>query len=324
MFFVIFICIEIIMIVKVCGFCCLYVFGQKFFGLFCVVVFIVFVLMVIGWLLFFFWVVVIVFKIEMDVVFGDLGWIGVSGFIIEVFIVILLQGNVYMWVLNSLFMLVVIILIMLMILVLVVYVFFCLDFIGCKWLFVVIIVLIVVLLQVLIILLFYEMFVFNFVDMYWGLILLQVVVLVMVFILKWFFDVILIEFEDVVCVDGVGWLCIFWFIVFLLFCFILVFVVIFVFIGVWNNFFWLFFVINDIMLMMLLVGFQMVISVYGVQYVQVMVQVVFVVFLFIVIFIIFQKQIVKGVVISGFGGQQFLFGYRVRYKESNVLGLYYY
>lgn len=45
------------------------------------------------------------------------------------------------------------------------------------------------------------------------------------------------------------------------------------------------------------------ISAYGVQYAQVMAQAVLAALPLIIVFIIFQKQIVKGVATSGFGGQ---------------------
>jgi ABC-type glycerol-3-phosphate transport system permease component len=157
--------------------------------------------------------------------------------------------------------------------------------------------------QVLIIPLFYEMLAFNMIDTYWGLILPQVVAPAMVFILKRFFDAIPIELEDAARVDGASRFRIFWSIVLPLSRPILASVAIFVFIGAWNNFLWPFLVINDTTLMTLPVGLQTVISAYGVQYAQVMAQAVLAALPLIIVFIIFQKQIVKGVATSGFGGQ---------------------
>jgi len=243
------------------------------------------------------------FKTETDAASGDPGWIGASGPTIEAFTAILSQGNVYTWAFNSLWTSVAITLITLTISALAAYAFSRLDFTGRKWLFVVIIASIVVPPQVLIIPLFYEMLAFNLIDTYWGLILPQVVAPAMVFILKRFFDAIPIELEDAARVDGASRLRIFWSIVLPLSRPIMASVGIFVFIAAWNNFLWPFLVINDTTLMTLPVGLQTVISAYGVQYAQVMAQAVLAALPLIVVFLIFQKQIVKGVATSGFGGQ---------------------
>ena len=55
--------------------------------------------------------------------------------------------------------------------------------------------------------------------------------------------------------------------------------------------------------MTLTAGRQIVISTYGVPYAQVMAQAVLAALPLIIVFMIFQKQIVKGVATSGFGGQ---------------------
>jgi multiple sugar transport system permease protein len=182
------------------------------------------------------------------------------------------------------------------------YAFSRLDFAGRKWLFAVVIAGIVVPPQAIIIPLFYQMLAFNMVDTYWGLILPQVVVPAMVFILKQFFDGVPIELEDAARVDGAGRFRIFWSIVLPLSRPILAAVAIFVFIGAWNNFLWPFLVINDTTLMTLPVGLQTVISAYGVQYAQVMAQAVLAALPLIAVFLVFQKQIVKGVATTGFGG----------------------
>ena len=64
--------------------------------------------------------------------------------------------------------------------------------------------------QVLIVPLFTEMLAFDLVDTYWALILPQVVAPAMVFILKRFFDAIPSELEDAARVDGAGRLRVFW------------------------------------------------------------------------------------------------------------------
>ncbi|MBT2496263.1 carbohydrate ABC transporter permease [Microbacterium oxydans] len=277
--------------------------GQKPFGPLRITAFVVLLLLAIGWLLPFLWAVATAFKTETDAASGDPGWIGASGPTIEAFTAILSQGNVYTWALNSLLTSVAITVITLAISALAAYAFSRLDFTGRKWLFVVIIASIVVPPQVLIIPLFYEMLAFNMVDTYWGLILPQVVAPAMVFILKRFFDAIPIELEDAARVDGAGRFRIFWSIVLPLSRPIMASVAIFVFISAWNNFLWPFLVINDTTLMTLPVGLQTVISAYGVQYAQVMAQAVLAALPLIIVFMIFQKQIVKGVATSGFGGQ---------------------
>ncbi|WP_407359151.1 carbohydrate ABC transporter permease [Microbacterium sp. LTA6] len=277
--------------------------GQKPFGPLRIVAFAVLALLAIGWLLPFLWAVATAFKTETDAASGDPGWIGASGPTIEAFTAILSQGNVYTWAFNSLWTSAAATLITLAISALAAYAFSRLDFTGRKWLFAVIIASIVVPPQVLIIPLFYQMLTFNMIDTYWGLILPQVVAPAMVFILKRFFDAVPIELEEAARVDGASRFRIFWSIVLPLSRPILASVAIFVFIGAWNNFLWPFLVINDTTLMTLPVGLQTVISAYGVQYAQVMAQAVLAALPLIIVFIIFQKQIVKGVATSGFGGQ---------------------
>lgn len=277
--------------------------GQKPFGPLRVTAFAVLALLAIGWLLPFLWAIATAFKTETDAASGDPSWIGATGPTVEAFTAILSQGNVYTWAFNSLWTSVAVTLITLAISALAAYAFSRMDFTGRTWLFVVIIASIIIPPQVLIIPLFYQMLTFNMIDTSWGLILPQVVAPAMVFILKRFFDAIPIELEDAARVDGASRFRIFWSIVLPLSRPILASVAIFVFIGAWNNFLWPFLVINDTTLMTLPVGLQTVISAYGVQYAQVMAQAVLAALPLIVVFIIFQKQIVKGVATSGFGGQ---------------------
>ncbi|WP_426187947.1 carbohydrate ABC transporter permease [Microbacterium sp. TWP3-1-2b2] len=277
--------------------------GQKPFGPLRVTAFVVLAVLAIGWLLPFLWAIATAFKTETDAASGDPSWIGATGPTVEAFAAILSQGNVYTWAFNSLWTSAAVTLITLAISALAAYAFSRMDFTGRKWLFIVIIASIIVPPQVLIIPLFYQMLTFNMIDTYWGLILPQVVAPAMVFILKRFFDAIPIELEDAARVDGASRFRIFWSIVLPLSRPILASVAIFVFIGAWNNFLWPFLVINDTTLMTLPVGLQTVISAYGVQYAQVMAQAVLAALPLIIVFIIFQKQIVKGVATSGFGGQ---------------------
>lgn len=277
--------------------------GQKPFAPLRVAAFVVLLLMAIGWLLPFLWAVATAFKTEPDAASGDPSWVGASGPTVDAFTAILSQGNVYTWAFNSLWTSVAVTLITLAISALAAYAFSRLDFTGRRWLFAAIIAAIVVPPQVLIIPLFYQMLAFDMIDTYWGLILPQVVAPAMVFILKRFFDAVPIELEEAARVDGASRFRIFWSIVLPLSRPILASVAIFVFIGAWNNFLWPFLVINDTQLMTLPVGLQTVISAYGVQYAQVMAQAVLAALPLIVVFLIFQKQIVKGVATSGFGGQ---------------------
>ena len=276
--------------------------GRRFTVL-TVLAFAVLLILAIGWLLPFLWAVATAFKTETDAASGDPGWIGASGPTVQAFSAILAQGNVYLWAWNSLWTATAVTVLTVTISALAAYAFSRLDFRGRRWLFVVIIAAIVVPPQVLIIPLFYEMLAFNLVDTHWGLILPQVVAPAMVFILKRFFDAIPVELEDAARVDGASRLRVFWSIVLPLSRPILASVAIFVFIGAWNNFLWPFLVINDTSLMTLPVGLQTVISAYGVQYAQVMAQAVLAALPLIIVFLIFQKQIVKGVATSGFGGQ---------------------
>ncbi|RWZ46148.1 carbohydrate ABC transporter permease [Labedella phragmitis] len=276
--------------------------GDRPFGPLRIAAFAVLLLLAIGWLLPFLWAVATAFKTETDAASGDPGWIGASGPTTDAFTAIMSQGNVWLWAGNSLLTSAVITAITLAISALAAYAFSRLDFAGRKWLFAVVIAGIVVPPQAIIIPLFYQMLAFNMVDTYWGLILPQVVVPAMVFILKQFFDGVPIELEDAARVDGAGRFRIFWSIVLPLSRPILAAVAIFVFIGAWNNFLWPFLVINDTTLMTLPVGLQTVISAYGVQYAQVMAQAVLAALPLIAVFLVFQKQIVKGVATTGFGG----------------------
>lgn len=277
--------------------------GQRRFGPLNIAAFIALALMAIGWLLPFLWALATAFKTETDAASGAGGWVGESGPTTEAFTSILSQGNVWIWAGNSLWTSAAITLITLAISAVAAYAFSRLEFRGKRLLYGAVIASIVIPPQVLIIPLFYEMLAFNLVDTPWGLILPQVVAPAMVFILKKFFDQVPIELEDAARVDGAGRFRVFWSIVLPLSRPILGAVAIFVFITAWNNFLWPFLIINDTTLMTLPVGLQTVISAYGVQYAQVMAQAVLASLPLIIVFLVFQKQIVRGVATTGFGGQ---------------------
>ncbi|GAB2979604.1 carbohydrate ABC transporter permease [Actinotalea caeni] len=267
-----------------------------------VVAFVVLVLMAVAWLLPFLWAVDTALKTEEDAASPDASWIPANGFTLDSFREVLAVGNVPIWAWNSLLTSVLITAITVAISALAAYAFARIDFKGRGWLYAVVIASIMVPGQVLIIPLYYEMLALRLVDTYWGLILPQVIAPAMVFILKKFFDQVPIELEDAARIDGAGRARIFWSVVLPLSRPILASVAIFVFIGAWNNFLWPFLVINDTALMTLPVGLQTVISAYGIVYSQVMAQAVLAALPLIVVFLLFQRQIIKGVATSGFGG----------------------
>ena len=268
-----------------------------------VIAFLALAIMAAIWLLPFLWAVATGFKTETDAAAGGLNLIGESGISTQAFESILSEGNVYIWALNSAWTSAVITFITVAISALAAYAFSRLHFAGKKWIFVAVIASIIVPPQALIIPLYYQMLTFDMVDTYWGLILPQVVMAPIVFILKRFFDAVPIELEEAARVDGAGRFRVFWTVVLPLSRPILGAVSIFVFIQAWNNFLWPFLIINDTFLMTLPVGLQTVISAYGIQYAQVMAQAVLAALPLVIIFLFFQRQIVKGVATTGFGGQ---------------------
>ncbi|WP_423922879.1 extracellular solute-binding protein [Frigoribacterium sp. 2-23] len=178
-----------------------------------------------------------------------------------------------------------------------------LEFRGKKWLYVATIASIIVPPQVLIVPLFYQMLAFDMVDTYWGIILPQAIAPAMVFVLKKFFDQVPIELEDAARVDGAGRIRIFVTILLPLSRPILGAVSIFVFIGAWNNFLWPFIVTNDASLLTLPVGLQSIKSAYGIQYAENMAAAILAAAPLILVFLFFQRQIIKGISTTGFGGQ---------------------
>lgn len=276
--------------------------GEKPLGPGRIVAFLVLLLLAVSWLLPFLWAVDTAFKTETDAASGTGSWIPAQGFTADAFAKILAAGNVGTWAFNSLLTSVIITVLTVALSALAAYAFSRLDFAGRKWLYPLIIASIVIPPQVLIIPLFDEMLALGLVDTYAGLILPQLVAPAMVFILKKFFDQVPIELEDAARVDGASRFRVFWSIVLPLSRPILASVAIFVFIGAWNNFLWPFLIINDTSLMTLPVGLQTVISAYGVQYAQVMAQAVLAALPLILVFLVFQRQIIRGVATSGFGG----------------------
>jgi len=264
---------------------------------------VVLVVLAVTWLLPFAWALVTSLKSEAAAGSTPLAWIPADGFRLDAFTSVLSEGNIPQWTLNSLFTATAITVITVATSALAAYAFSRLEFTGRRWLFVVVIASIIVPPQVLIVPLFYQMLTLNLVDTYWGIILPQVIAPAMVFILKKFFDQIPEELEDAARMDGASRLRVFTSIVLPLSRPILAAVSIFVFIGAWNNFLWPFIVTNDTTLMTLPVGLQTVKSAYGVQYAQNMASALLAAAPLIIVFLFFQRQIIKGIATTGFGGR---------------------
>ncbi|WP_413602696.1 carbohydrate ABC transporter permease [Curtobacterium sp. Curtsp57] len=264
---------------------------------------VVLIVLAVSWLLPILWAIDTSLKSETDAAAAQQSWIPAGGFTIDAYVKVLTQGQIPVWIWNSLFTSVVVTLVTVILSTLAAYAFSRLDFSGRKWLYAAIIGSIMVPPQVLIIPLFYEMLAMNLVDTYLGIILPQVIAPAMVFILKQFFDQIPVELEEAARVDGAGRLRVFFTIVLPLSRPILAAVAIFVFIGAWNNFLWPFLVTNQANLMTLPVGLQTVKSAFGIQYAQNMATAMLAAAPLIIVFLFFQRQIIKGIATTGFGGQ---------------------
>ncbi|WP_150308099.1 carbohydrate ABC transporter permease [Planctomonas psychrotolerans] len=268
-----------------------------------IVALIILAVLAILWLAPFAWAVATSLKSEADAGATPVSWIPPGGFTLDAYRSVLGEGNIPQWAFNSALTSIVITAVTVIISALAAYAFSRINFTGKKWLFFVIIASIIIPPQMLIVPLFYQMLAFDMVDTYWGIILPQIIHPAMVFILKQFFDQVPIELEEAARVDGAGRIRVFTQIVMPLSRPILAAVSIFVFIGAWNNFLWPFIVINDSSLMTLPVGLQTVQSAFGVQYAQDMASAVLAALPLIIVFLFFQRQIIKGVSTTGFGGQ---------------------
>lgn len=262
---------------------------------------VVLIVLAAAWLLPFFWAIVTSLKSETDAASAAL-W-PAHGFTLDAYSKVLAEGNVPVWAWNSLFTSALITLITVLTSALAAYAFSRIRFRGQKWVYILVIAAIAVPPQVLIVPLFYEMLAMNLVDTYWGLILPQVVQPIIVLILKQFFDQVPVELEDAARIDGASRLRVFTSIVLPLSRPILAAVSIFVFVWAWNNFLWPFIIINDPQLMTLPVGLQTVKSAYGIQYAQNMAMAILAALPLITVFLFFQRQIIKGIATTGFGGQ---------------------
>lgn len=260
-------------------------------------------LMAATWLVPFAWGVVTSLKSEADAGASRLSLAPPDGFSLDAYRKVLSAGDIPAWAWNSLITSVTITLITVATSALAGYAFSRLRFQGRRWLYAAVIAAIIIPPQLLIVPLFREMLAFNLVDTYWGIILPQAFAPAMVLILKKFFGQIPIELEDAARVDGANRLRVFWSIVLPLSRPILAAVAIFVFIGAWNNFLWPFIVTTDADLMTLPVGLQTVKSAYGLQYAQNMASAILAALPLVLVFLFFQRQIIKGIATTGFGGQ---------------------
>jgi multiple sugar transport system permease protein len=255
------------------------------------------------WLLPFLWGVLTSFKSETDAAAFPVTIWPADGFTLDAYANVLGAGSIPLWTWNSLLTSVVITVVAIVFSALAGYALSRIDFRGKKLLMGAIIASIIIPPQILIVPLFYQMLSFRLIDTLWAVILPQIVQPAMVFILKKFFDQIPIELEDAARVDGANRVRVFLQIVLPLSRPILSAVSIFVFIGAWNNFLWPFIATNDASLMTLPVGLQTVKSAYGIQYAQNMASAVLAALPLILVFLFFQRQIIKGISTTGFGGQ---------------------
>jgi multiple sugar transport system permease protein len=255
------------------------------------------------WMVPFAWGVLTSLKSEADAGASTISLNPPDGFSFDAYRKVLSAGDIPAWAWNSLITSVAITFITVATSALAGYAFSRIEFRGRRWLYAAIIGAIIIPPQLLIVPLFRQMLAFDLVDTYWGIILPQAFAPAMVLILKRFFDQIPVELEDAARVDGANRLRVFWSIVLPLSRPILAAVAIFVFIGAWNNFLWPFIVTTDAELMTLPVGLQTVKSAYGLQYAQNMASAILAALPLVLVFLFFQRQIIKGIATTGFGGQ---------------------
>ena len=257
----------------------------------------------VSWLVPFLWALITSLKTETEAAATPITLFPEGGLTLDAYVRTITGGQLPLWVGNSLLTSAVVTFGGVAISALAGYAFSRLEFTGKKVLFAMIIGSIIVPPQILLVPLFDQMLALNLIDTYAAIILPQLVHPEMVFILKKFFDAVPIELEEAARVDGANRLRVFWSVVLPLSRPILAAVSIFIFIGAWNNFLWPFIAVNDTNLMTLPVGLQTVKSAYGIQYAQNMAAAVLAAAPLIIVFLFFQRQIIKGVATTGFGGQ---------------------
>ncbi|MDP9986972.1 multiple sugar transport system permease protein [Arthrobacter oryzae] len=254
------------------------------------------------WLLPILWGITTSLKTEADAA-GSPFKAPAGGWNFDAYLQVLRQGDVPLWMFNSLVISVAVTVLTVGISALAAYGFSRTEFRGRKWLFALTVAAIMVPGQILIVPLYQQMNAMLLTDTWAGIVLPQIVAPMMVFILKNFFDTIPRELEEAARIDGAGGLRVFLTIVMPLSRPILVAVSIFVFIGAWNNFLWPFIVTNNPDLLTLPVGLATIKNAYGVQYAQTMASAILAALPLLVMFMLFQRHIVKGFATSGLGGQ---------------------
>ncbi|SDE04271.1 carbohydrate ABC transporter permease [Auraticoccus monumenti] len=265
--------------------------------------FVALLVLAVTWLVPFVWALITSLKTETEAAATPITLIPEAGLTLDAYVRTIAGGQLPLWVGNSLLTSAIITLGGVAISALAGYAFSRLEFTGKKVLFYAIIGSIIVPPQILLVPLFDQMLALNLIDTYAAIILPQLVHPPMVYILKKFFDAVPIELEEAARVDGAHRLRVFWSVVLPLSRPILAAVSIFLFIGAWNNFLWPFIAVNDTNLMTLPVGLQTVKSAYGIQYAQNMAAAMLAALPLIIVFLFFQRQIIKGVATTGFGGQ---------------------
>jgi multiple sugar transport system permease protein len=276
--------------------------GERLFSPLRLLAIAVLVILAVTWLMPFAWAIATSLKSEASAAATPVSWVPADGFTFDAYAKVLREGAIPLWAWNSLLTATLITAITLATAAMAAYAFSRIDFRGRRVLFFAMIASIVVPPQVLIVPLFYQMLNFGLVDTYWAIILPQVVHPAMVFILKKFFDQVPIELEDAARIDGAGRFRIFWSVVLPLSRPILSAVAIFVFIMAWNNFLWPFIVTSNPRLMTLPVGLQTIKSAFGLQYAQTMASAMLAALPLVIVFLFFQRQIIKGIATTGFGG----------------------
>lgn len=253
------------------------------------------------WLVPIAWAVDTAIKPEAETTKIPLTWIP-KVFTLEAFRSVFKQGDVPLWLVNSVIVAVVVTLLTLALTSLAAYGFARTRFPGRGWVFAVVLAGIIVPPQVLIVPLFDEMQALGLVDTYLGMILPQLAAPMMVFILKSFFDGLPREYEDAASIDGAGRLRIFWSVVLPMSRPVLAAVGIFTFITTWNNFLWPFIVVTDPDLMTVPVGLATVQSSYGLRYAQVMASAILGGLPLVIIYAFMQRQVIRGVGDAGLKG----------------------
>ncbi|MFB4194151.1 carbohydrate ABC transporter permease [Streptomyces carpaticus] len=143
----------------------------------------------------------------------------------------------------------------------------------------------------------------GLVDTYWGVILPQVAAPAMLFILYTFFRAVPRELEEAATLDGAGRWRIFFQVVLPLSRPVLAAVAIFTFIVSWNNFLWPYLATTDPDLATLPVGLATIQSSFGIRWAQLMAMSLLAALPLLIVFVFFQRQIVRGVAHTGIAGQ---------------------